>query len=198
VAKSSSAAHVIANRYATALIDTADSAKALDSVEKDMSELASMLEQSADLKSLISSPLFNRDQQMTSLTAIGQQAGFNKLTVNFLGVLAQNRRLADLGGIIKGFRQELSKRRGEIRAQVKSAFPLTPEQERMLQDSMKKSLGFNVQLETSVDRSLLGGMIVTVGSRMIDDSVKGKLERLKQVMQSQTQSNQNTAMKEVV
>lgn len=198
MAKSSSAAHVIANRYATALIETAESAKALDSVEKDMTELSAMLDGSADLKSLISSPLFNRDQQLSSLTALGQQAGFNKLTVNFLGVLSQNRRLADLGAILKGFRQELSKRRGEVQAKVVSAFPLTFEQERMLQDSLKKSLGFNVQLEKSVDRSLLGGMVVTVGSRMIDDSVKGKLDRLKQVMQSQTQSNQNVPTKEAV
>lgn len=194
--KSSSAAHVIANRYATALIETAETAKALDSVEKDMSQLAAMLEQSDDLNALISSPLFNRDQQQNALSALGQKSGFNQLSINFLGVLAQNRRLYTLGAILKAFRNELSKRRGEVRAQVASAFPLTPEQERMLQDSLKKSLGFNVQLDLSVDRSLLGGMVVTVGSRMIDDSVKGKLERLKHIMQ--TQSNQNVSTKEAV
>ena len=194
--KSSSAAHVIANRYATALIETAETAKALDSVEKDMSQLAAMLEQSDDLNALSSSPLFNRDQQQNALSALGQKSGFNQLSINFLGVLAQNRRLYTLGAILKAFRNELSKRRGEVRAQVASAFPLTPEQERMLQDSLKKSLGFNVQLDLSVDRSLLGGMVVTVGSRMIDDSVKGKLERLKHIMQ--TQSNQNVSTKEAV
>ena len=194
--KSSSAAHVIANRYATALIETAETAKALDSVEKDMSQLAAMLEQSDDLNALISSPLFNRDQQQNALSALGQKSGFNQLSINFLGVLAQNRRLYTLGAILKAFRNELSKRRGEVRAQVASAFPLTLEQERMLQDSLKKSLGFNVQLDLSVDRSLLGGMVVTVGSRMIDDSVKGKLERLKHIMQ--TQSNQNAPTKEAV
>ena len=194
--KSSSAAHVIANRYATALIETAETAKALDSVEKDMSQLAAMLEQSDDLNALISSQLFNRDQQQNALSALGQKSGFNQLSINFLGVLAQNRRLYTLGAILKAFRNELSKRRGEVRAQVASAFPLTPEQERMLQDSLKNSLGFNVQLDLSVDRSLLGGMVVTVGSRMIDDSVKGKLERLKHIMQ--TQSNQNVSTKEAV
>lgn len=191
MAKSSTAANVIANRYATALIETADQAKTLDSVEKDMAALGGMLSQSADLKTLIASPIFSRDQQTAAMSALASEAGFNKLTANFLSVLCQNRRLYALGAILKAFREGLSARRGEVRAQVKSAFALTPEQERLLQDSLKKTLGFNVQLETSVDRTLLGGMIVTVGSRMIDDSVKSKLERLKQVMQSQGQSNQN-------
>lgn len=194
--KSSSAAHVIANRYATALIETAETAKALDSVEKDMAQLASMLAQSADLTSLIASPLYNREQQTLALQSLAKTAGFDQITINFIGVLAHNRRLSALAVIFKAFTAELSKRRGEVRAQVASAFPLTPEQERMLQDSLKKSLGFNVQLDLSVDRSLLGGMVVTVGSRMIDDSVKGKLERLKHIMQ--TQSNQNAPTKEAV
>lgn len=198
VTKSSTAANVIANRYATALIDTADSAKALESVEKDMTELGAMLDQSDDLKALIGSPLYTREQQLDAIQTLARQAGFHQLSVNFMGVLAQNRRLYTLGAVLKAFREELSRRRGEVRAQVKSAFPLTAEQERMLQDSLKKSLGFNVQLEKSVDRSLLGGMIVTVGSRMIDDSVKGKLDRLKHVMQQQIQSNQNIPTKEAV
>ncbi len=198
MAKSSTAANVIANRYATALIETAEQAKALDSVEKDMIALAAMLAGSDDLKSLISSPIFSREKQQAAIQALAKAAGFNTLTVNFLGVLSQNRRLFSLEQILRAFTTELSKRRGEVRAQVKTAFPLTPEQERLLQDSLKKSLGFNVHLEKSVDRSLLGGMIVTVGSRMIDDSVKSKLDRLKQVMQSQPQSNQNVATKEAV
>ena len=197
MAKSSTAANVIADRYATALIETAEQAKTLDSVEKNIETLAAMLNGSDDLKNLISSPVFSREQQQAALVALGQTAGFDRLTQNFLGVLSQNRRLYSLNAIIKAFRGELSKRRGEVKASVRSAFPLTAEQERTLQDSLKKSLGFNVHLDLSVDRSLLGGMIVTVGSRMIDDSVKSKLERLKQAMQSQSQANQNTYMKEV-
>jgi F-type H+-transporting ATPase subunit delta len=198
VAKSSTAANVIANRYATALIETAEQAKTLDSVEKDIGALASMLGGSDDLKNLISSPVFSREEQQAALTALAKASGFDRLTQNFLGVLSQNRRLYALNAIIKAFQGELSRRRGEVKASVRTAFPLTPEQERALQDSLKKSLGFNVHLDLSVDRDLLGGMVVTVGSRMIDDSVKSKLERLKQVMQSQPQANQNTHMKEVV
>lgn len=200
MAKSSTAANVIATRYATALIETASQtagqAGAIESVEKDMSSLAAMLAESADLRSLISSPLFRREQQQDAISAIAEKSGFNKLTINFLNVLAQNRRLGALAQIIKAFHDELARSRGVVKAGVRTAFALTPDQERALQDQLKKSLGFNVHLDLSVDRSLLGGMIVTVGSRMVDDSVKGKLARLKQTMQ--TYSNTNTDMKEVV
>lgn len=189
---------MIADRYATALIETAEQAKALDSIEKDMNALAGMLNGSDDLRHLISTPVFSREAQQAALAALGEASGFDRLTQNFLGVLSQNRRLYALNAIIKAFQGELSRRRGEIKASVRTAFPLTPEQERTLQDSLKKSLGFNVHLDLSVDRDLLGGMIVTIGSRMIDDSVRSKLERLKQAMQSQSQANQNIHMKEVV
>jgi F-type H+-transporting ATPase subunit delta len=196
VAKSSTAANVIATRYATALIETAEQASSVESVEKDMSSLAAMLAASDDLRSLISSPLFRSEQQQEAISAIAEKAGFNKLTVNFLNVLAQNRRLGALEQIITAFKDALAARRGEVKADVTTAFALTPEQQRTLQDQLKKSLGFNVHLNLSVDRSLLGGMVLTVGSRMVDDSVKGKLARLKQAMQ--THSNENTSMKEVV
>ncbi len=196
MAKSSTAANVIATRYATALIETASQANAIESVEKDMSALATMVDASEDLRSLISSPLFRGEQQQAAISAIAEKAGFNKLTSNFLNVLAQNRRLDALAQIISAFKDALAARRGEVKADVTTAFALTAEQERALQDSLKKSLGFNVHLNLNVDRSLLGGMVLTVGSRMVDDSVKGKLARLKQAMQSHT--NQNTDMKEVV
>ncbi len=196
MAKSSTAANVIATRYATALIETAEQASSVESVEKDMSSLAAMLAASDDLRSLISSPLFRSEQQQDAISAIAEKAGFNKLTINFLSVLAQNRRLSALEQIIGAFKDALAARRGEVKADVTTAFALTAEQQRALQDQLKKSLGFNVHLNLSVDRSLLGGMVLTVGSRMVDDSVKGKLARLKQAMQ--THSNENTSMKEVV
>lgn len=196
MAKTSTAANVIAKRYATALIETADQAKVLDSVEKDLAKLAVMLEQSADLVTLISSPVFSREQQQSAIGTLGKESGFDRLTMNFLGVLSQNRRLYSVGAIIKAFRAELSKRRGEVTATIKAAYPLTPDQETALRNSLTRSVGANVQLDVSIDKSLLGGMIVTVGSRMIDDSVKGKLARLKLAMQSspntQSLANQNT------
>ncbi len=195
MAQSSSAAHQIASRYAGALIDTAQQAGALDSVEKDMAELSAMLEASADLQKLISSPTFATTQQEEAVLAIAKAASFSKLTLNFLQVLSHNRRLPALKIILSAFREETSRRRGEVKATVRSAFALTPEQERSLQDELKKSLGFKVQLDASVDKSLLGGMVVTVGSKQIDDSVKSKLASLKKTL---TSSNQNTKnLKEV-
>lgn len=190
-----SAASKIAERYATALIETGEQSKTLESIEKDLESLITMVESSEDLTSLIKSPLYNGAQQTGAIQAIAQKAGFNKLTSNFLGVLAQNRRLNILKDVISAFRAQLSHRRGEVLAKVTTAFPLTPEQERYLQDSLKKSLGFKVTLQVTVDPSILGGMIVTVGSKMVDDSVRRKLERLKLKMQSS--SNQNTKLEEV-
>ncbi len=189
-----SAASKIAERYATALIETGEQSKAIDSIEKDFSELSNMIDQSSDLATLINSPLYSSTEQGSALWDLAQKAGFNKLTANFLGVLVQNRRLDILKDVIAAFGRELARRRGQVNAKVVSAVKLTAEQERALQDSLKKSLGFNVTLDMSVDPALLGGMIVTVGSKMIDDSVRRKLERLKLKMQS---SNQNTNLKEV-
>lgn len=176
------AAHTIASRYATALIETSHEAGALSVVESNLNELAAMMESSADLRMLVSSPVYGRESITGAVQELARKAGFHPLTINFLAVLAVNGRLNRLSNILEAFAFEVSKRKGEIRAQVLTAFPLNAEQERTLQDALKKSVGFKVQLEMSVDREILGGMIVTIGSRMIDDSVKSKLEALKRAM----------------
>ncbi len=176
------AAHTIASRYATALIETSHEAGVLGVVESNLNDLAAMMESSADLRMLVSSPVYGRDSITGAVQELARKADFHPLTINFLGVLAVNGRLNSLSHILKAFAFEVSKRKGEIRAQVLTAFPLNAEQERALQDALKKSVGFKVQLEMSVDREILGGMIVTIGSRMIDDSVKSKLEALKRAM----------------
>lgn len=194
MAQSSSAAHQIASRYAAALIDTAQAAKALDSVEKDLSELSAMLEASVDLQKMVSSPAFAAEKQADAVTEIAKASSFHKLTTNFLQVLANNRRLPALKIILAAFREEVSKRRGEVKAKVRTAFPLTSEQEKELQAQLKKSLGSDVVLDLGVDKSLLGGMVVTVGSKQLDDSVKSKLNALKKALTS----NQNVQnLKEV-
>lgn len=195
MAQSSSAAQQIASRYAAALIDTAKQAGELDSVEKDINELGAMLGASEDLQKLVSSPAFGEAQQQNAILAIAQSASFNKLTANFLKVLSGNRRLSALKIIIAAFRDEISRRRGEVTAKIRTAFPLTAEQEKELQAQLKTATGSNVILDVKVDASLLGGMVVTVGSRQLDDSVKAKLVQLKK---SLTTSNQNTTnLKEV-
>lgn len=189
-----SAASKIAERYATALIETGTESGAIDAIERDFTEFSAMMGSSAELTSLISNPVYSAEQQGSALLALAQKAGFNKVTANFFGVLAQNRRLDIVQSIIVEFRHQLARRRGEVKAKVVTAIAMTADQQQALQDTLKKTLGFQVTLDASVDPSLLGGMVLTVGSRMIDDSVRRKLERLKLNMQT---SNQNVKLQEV-
>lgn len=173
---------MVARRYAAALLDLAADSGAVEPVERDMQDLRSMLESSEDFKTMTQSPLIGRAEQTAAILALAEKAKFHKLTVNFLGALTQNRRLPALGGIMKAFRAELTRRRGEVEAKVQSAAALSPAQTKALQEQLSKAMGTNVTLDVSVDKDLLGGMIVTVGSRMIDDSVKRKLEKLQRAM----------------
>lgn len=186
---------MVAVRYASAFLDMAAEQGVVQQVEADMGDLAAMLDGSADLRAMIHNPLTGRAAQKKAIMALAQQAKFNDLSVRFLGVLADNRRLAGLGPILKAFAAELRKRRGEVQAQVQTAFALTPAQTRALQEQLAKAMGTNVILDASVNKDLLGGMTVTVGSRMIDDSVRSKLDRLQRAMTSG--SNQNQHIKEV-
>ena len=173
---------LIAKRYATVLLDMAAGANVIDKVEKDLHELAAMLKGSADLQALVRNPLINRAQQKRAVEALGQSAQFNPLTIKFLGVLAHNRRLSALQAMIEAFHRASAARRGEVEARVQTAYALTPAQGDALQKELSKALGSNVTLNVEVAKDLLGGMIVTVGSRMVDDSLKRKLERLKRTL----------------
>ena len=161
-------------------------ANAVEQVEKDMLALAGMIASSDDLNALIKNPLFNRAQHQRAILAIAEKAGFNDLTRRFLGVLAGNRRMGILPAVLQAFGHELERRRGTVSAQVQSAFVLSPAQTDSLQKALSDRMGQNVTLNVEVDKSLLGGMVVTVGSVMIDSSVKRKLERLKRAMERQT------------
>jgi F-type H+-transporting ATPase subunit delta len=125
--------------------------------------------------------------------ALSEKAGFQKETKNFLMLLAHNRRLPLLESMVLAFQEEMAKRRGEVTAHVQTAFALSPEQTRQIQDTLASSLAQKIILNVSIVPSLIGGMIVTVGSQMIDDSVKRKLERLERAMKSN--SNQNETLK---
>lgn len=183
-------------RYAVALMDLAQEGEKLDKVEKDLASLRSMIKDSPELAQLIRSPLTNRGKCEAALQAIGQKAGFQDLTNNFLGVLCRNGRLNALESVIDAFDRELSARRGEVEVNVQTAQKLSDAQLKTLQDTIAKSVGAEVLVKAKVEPSILGGMIVTVGSHMIDDSVARKLERLKSAMGRQ--SNENfTSKKEV-
>lgn len=183
-------------RYASALVDTAINAKALEAIEQDLKDFETMIDASPDLQNLIRSPLFNRDQQRAAVTAIADKAQFNVLTRNFLATLADNRRMNIVSAVISAVKNDIQRRRGEVSANVKAAYPLTDAQKKALQEALGKATGRTVALNVGIDKTLIGGMIVTVGSKMIDDSVKRKLERLERAMKSG--SNQNSTTREEV
>ncbi len=172
----------VATRYAAALIDMAEQAGVIDKVEKDFNALEAMIAGSPDLGSLIRNPLYKRTQQGGAMQALAQRAGFDGLTARFLGVLVQNRRLRTLPDVIRAVRAELTRRRGGVEARVQTAYALSDAQTGALKRALAESMGSDVTLNVEVNRDLIGGLIVTVGSRMIDDSVRRKLERLKRTL----------------
>lgn len=172
----------LAERYATALYDLADQAKALDAVADDLRAVRGLLAESEDLARLVRSPSIGRDDQAKAVDAIATKAEFDDLTRKFLGVLATNRRLFALGEIGQAYLDELSRRRGEITAHVTSATELSSEQMDKLTDELRKSMGAKVAVDVQVDAALLGGMIVKVGSRMVDSSLRTKLAKLQLAM----------------
>ncbi|MCK5284624.1 MAG: F0F1 ATP synthase subunit delta [Alphaproteobacteria bacterium] len=183
-------------RYATALMDLAEESNVLGKIEKNLSDLRAMVLKSVDLFNLINSPLFNETKRSLAIRSLADRAGFHVLTKNFIGVLSNNGRLNLLESIVDAFYIELSKRRGEITVKVQTAQDMSAKQQKVLQDSISKAVGSDVSLDTQVEPEILGGMIVTVGSQMIDDSVVRKLERLKAAMSKQSNENVITNIKE--
>lgn len=172
----------LAGRYATALFELADADKQLDQVAGDLSAISQMLDESDDLNRLIRSPVISRDEQSSAMNAVLEAAEISELTRKFIGLVAQNRRLFALPAMIKGYNALLSALRGESTAEVVSAKPLTKAQLTAIGDSLKSAMGTTVTVDASVDESLLGGLIVKVGSRMVDSSLKTKLNQLRFAM----------------
>ncbi|NQZ13228.1 MAG: F0F1 ATP synthase subunit delta [Alphaproteobacteria bacterium] len=184
---------VAALRYATAFVDTALESKKTDAIEKDLNDLAAMIEGSSDLQKLIQSPLVSREGQQKCVQEVAKKAKFQDITANLLSLLAQNRRLNMINAVISAVHADLANRRGEIVAEVQTAFKLSKEQEKALQEALTKAVGKTVAVKVAVQEDLLGGMVVTVGSQMIDDSVKRKLERLQIAMKSSANTNSASA-----
>lgn len=172
----------IAGRYAGALFDLALEADGLDAVSADLQTLRAAIEASSDLKSFLSSPVYGAEDQARAISAIAEKAGLSPLTKNFLGLVARNRRLFALEGMIAAFAARLAVHRGEVSAEAVSAAPLNDEQTRRLRGEIETIVGKAVNLSLRTDPDLLGGMIVKVGSTMIDSSLRTKLNRLKSVM----------------
>ena len=172
----------LAARYASALYNLADEQGALDVVAGDLNALKAMLAQSADLTRFIKSPIMSRNDQSKGIAAIGAAAQLSELTQKFLGLVARNRRLFSLPNMIRGYLEILAERRGQLTADVVSAVPLTDAQLAALSNALKPAGGKPVAVSTKVDPSILGGLIVRIGSRMVDSSIKSQLQRLKLVM----------------
>jgi len=172
----------LASRYATALFELADENKALDETAKDLTLIRSYLAESADLRRLVASPLLARADQARAMDAVLAQAGVGDLVRKFIGLVARNRRLFALSGMIEGYLAELARRRGEETALVIAAQPLTDAQLAAVTDVLKQAMGSKMAVDVKVDPDLIGGMIVKVGSRMIDASVRTKLTKLKLAM----------------
>lgn len=169
----------IAGRYATALYELADEQKKLDAVADDLRGLKTLIAESEDLRRFIRSPLIGRAQQADAMLAILEQSGVDDLTRRFVGVLGDNRRLFALPQVIDAYLATLAERRGEVTAYVTSAAPLSADQQQALSDALNKGVGGKVIVEADVDPSLLGGLVVRVGSRMVDTSIRTQMQKLR-------------------
>jgi len=174
----------LAGRYAAALFDLASEGGSVTAVESDLDRLDQALRESAELRALIRNPEVSRDQLGRVMNGIADHLGLSGLTRNFLGVLAQNRRVADLPSIIRAFAAIAAAQRGEVTAEVVSAHPLTDEQLGQLEQKLRAREGRTVKLRTRVDRDLLGGLVVTIGSRRIDSSIRTRLNSLALAMKA--------------
>lgn len=169
----------VAERYARSLFELASDAKAISKVETDLARFEGLLEGSADLRRLIESPVFSADDQLKAISAVADKAKITGLVGNFLRVVAKNRRLFAVPGMIRAFRKIVAESRGETVAEVTAAHALTAAQQTELKAALKGVAGKDVSINVTVDPSILGGLVVKVGSRQIDTSLKTKLNSLK-------------------
>jgi F-type H+-transporting ATPase subunit delta len=182
VSEAASISTGIAGRYAQAVYDLAREEGSLDAVEADLESLGAALDDSADLRALISSPIYSRDEQGAAIGAIADRMGLSPVMRNVLGLMAQKRRLFVLPQLLQTLRARIAYARGEVAAEVVSAQPLSAEQESRLAETLSKKAGKSVKLNTRVDPSLIGGLVVRLGSRMIDTSIRAKLGQLQNMM----------------
>ncbi len=172
----------LSGRYASALFELVSEAGKVSAVESDLEKLDAALSESAELSALITNPEVSRADLGKAMSALGDAMGLDALTKNFLGVLAENRRLSHLPAMIGAFNAIAAAQRGEVTAEVASAHPLNDEQVEALQQKLKAREGRNVKILTSVDPELLGGLVVTIGSKRIDSSIRTRLNSLAQAM----------------
>ena len=172
----------LGGRYASALFDLARDAKTIDTVERSLTSVRDAIAQSDDFRTLTTSPTLARGDAVKGVLAAADSLGVDPTTRNFLGVLAENRRLGQLGNIVRAFRRLASRHRGEATAEVTSAHPLSGDQVTELKQQLRQRVGREVNIDLRVDPQLLGGLVVRIGSQMIDSSIRTRLNALASAM----------------
>ena len=172
----------ISGRYATALFELAKDAGQIETVEADLSALGAALDESAELGDVISSPIYSREDQANAIAALAAKMSLGSLVSNTLGLMASKRRLFVLPQLIAAVQGLIARDRGEVTAEVASAQSLSEEQSASLASALRDAVGQDVVIKSTVDESLIGGLVVKVGSRMIDTSIKAKLAKLQNAM----------------
>ena len=172
----------IAGRYASAVFDLAKDGKGLKALETDMNALSGALDSSADLNALIASPIYSRDEQAGAVTALAKKMKLSPIMGNTLALMAQKRRLFVLPQMLTALREKLAEEKGEVTADVTSAKALTKAQSDKLAKTLEAQVGKTVMINATVDESLIGGLVVKVGSKMIDTSIRSKLSALQNTM----------------
>lgn len=172
----------LGGRYATALFELAQEAKTVATVEASLATVRQALTDSADFKTLVTSPLIGRADAAKGVAAVAKALKLDSTTTSFLGVLAANRRLNQLPAIIRAFRGLASRWRGETTAEITSAHPLNDAQVAELKQQLRTRIGREVAVELTTDPALLGGLVVRIGSQMIDSSIRTRLNTLAHAM----------------
>jgi F-type H+-transporting ATPase subunit delta len=187
----------IARRYALALFSLAREQNQLDAVSAEFDSLRKMLAGSADFRKFAGNPVLRRDAQAQALAAIADKAGFSVLTKKFLGTLAARRRLDILQEIAAAVLSEIARHKGEVTAEVVAAYALDMSQIDGIAAALKKTLGLTVRVNVREDAEIMGGLVITVGSRRIDSSVRSRLERLHRALKNPDTSKNKAKMREV-
>jgi F-type H+-transporting ATPase subunit delta len=172
----------VSGRYATALFELARDEKVVDAVKNDLDAFDTMMAGSTDLKRLVRSPVFSAEAQSKALTAVLESAGITGISANFLKLLTANRRLFAVTDVIRAFRALVANFKGEATAEVTVAEPLSDKNLDSLKAALKSVTGKDVALNVKVDRSIIGGLVVKLGSRMVDSSLRTKLNSIKHAM----------------
>ena len=172
----------VAGRYATALFDLARDANSIDAVQADLQRFDGLIAESADLARLVRSPVFSADEQLSALSAVLERAGIGGLAAQFIKLVTKNRRLFAVADMVRGFRNLVAQHRGEVTAEVTVAEDIKDDHVAALRNALKAVSGKDVDLKIKVDPAIIGGLVVKLGSRMVDSSLRTKLNSIKHAM----------------